>query len=221
MKIRRNILIILAIYIIVGAIVLIISICQSFTADQVLSLTQVVIEAALVPIAVFGFAITIREFSKSQGNLDIRLEFEELIGDGYSQRLDIGIPETGGKGYSIPIAAINSSPIVAIWWQVHFVIPRYLDEHQPMRISNMFAQEELGGVFTTIAKDDGYHITFLSNGLTALFQNVPLELGKLHFTIHPEFNEPREYSIPYSVITDRGKPIHNELSIKLHLGSDV
>jgi hypothetical protein len=221
MKTWRIILIILVVFIIIGAIVLVVSICQSLSTDQVLSLTQVVIEAALVPIAVFGFAITIREFSKSQGNLDIRLEFEELTREGYSNRLDVGIPETGGKGYSIPVAATNSSPIVAIWWQIHFVVPRYLDKHPPMRISNMFAHEELGGVFTTIAKDDGYHITFLSNGLTALFQNVPLELGKLHFTIHSDFNEPREYSIPYSVITDRGEPIYNELIIKIHSGSVV
>jgi len=221
MKTGQNILIILAVYFAVGAIVLIISICQSFDASQVLSLAQVVIEAALVPIAIFGFAITIREFSKSQGDLDILLEFEELTGAGYAKRLDIGIPETGGKGYSVPLVATNSAPIVAIWWQIHFVLPKYLDKHPPMPISNMFAHEELGGVFTTIAKDDGYHITFLSNGLTALFQNVPLELGKLHFSVHPEFNEPREFSIPYSVITDRGKPIYKELIIELHSAKDV
>lgn len=208
--------IILGVFSGIWLIVCTISTWQNLNVDQTLSLTQVVIEAALVPIAVVGFAITIREFSRSQGKVDIRLEFENLEGNGYTQSLNLKIPETGGKGYAISISVVNSAPHVAIWWQIQFVIPQHLDRHPPIRISQMFVKEELGGAFTTISREDGYQITFLSNGQTALFQNVPLEIGKLHFSIHPESHKPGEYKIPYCVITDRGEPSHGGLSIELH-----
>ena len=209
----RNMVLVIGIYIALSVIVAIISCLGRMTTDQVLSLAQLVTECALVPIAVVGFSITLSEFRKTQLAPSIRLYLGSLSTEQRTDAASFEAPDHGGKQHMVPILAENGAATVAVWWQVEFVVPRALFVHQPPLIDVVWSAENIGGTFTTITKADGFQITFLSKGETALFSKVPLEMGKLHFSMTSDHPIGARYEIPYMAVSDRGPAFNGTLVI--------
>jgi hypothetical protein len=59
-------------------------------------------------------------------------------------------------------------------------------------------------------------VTFMSNGHVVSYPNNPLPLGILNLPSQIRARHNKEYEIPYTIVTDHGKPFHNILKIRLN-----
>ena len=185
------------------------------------ALGQLVLEATLIPIAVFGFWYAVQEFQKGQRRPLLSLAWED---DGidhmrettvYFPRPKAGVP----KGSESPprfkqrIALYNTGENVAIWYSINLSFPpdMFFGRAIPdgwnqdlMGLSGFFGEAD-GEFWIKKERPSTRDMIFQSNGTMASYPGQRSTLGTLKFVPIPVEGQDRHtYRIRYKIYTESG-----------------
>ncbi len=196
------------------------------------ALGQLVLEAALIPVAVFGFWYAAQEFQKGQRRPLLSLAWEDDAIDhlrettAYFPRPKPGVP----KGSETPprfrqrIALYNTGENVAIWYSINLSFPpeMFFGREVPtgwnqdlMGLSGFYG--ETGDEYW-IKKErpSTRDMIFQSNGTMASYPGQRSILGTLKFVPVPtEGQDKQTYQIRYKIYTEAGASHIDSLTLNI------
>ena len=184
------------------------------------SLGQLVLDALVLPVAVVGFVVTINELRKAQAIPRLALYWESEPGV-VDRELSLPLPRHPGPASSVGgrLVAMNEGNTVAVWYSIHFDVPLHIFQAADLRVDDMPRQWVIHAGEQSDWRIDVLpqimRVAFCSNGHVASFPGYPLPLGILNFPSAKSVQHRREYTVRYTVVTDRGGPSHGSLVIQL------
>lgn len=204
----------------IGAVAL--AIARSMGINQwgdLFSLGQLIFDTLLLPAAIVGFIVAIGELRKAQAIPKLTVYWETEPGI-LGNTLDLSNrPKSASSNGARPVL-MNEGNSVSVWYVIHFDVPIHIYSAVNMRVEELPKQWVLhAGNQSDWRIDilpDKMRVTFMSNGHVASYPNYPLPLGILNLPSAISARHNKEYEIPYTIATDRGKPSYNVLKIRLN-----
>ena len=194
------------------------------------ALGQLILEAALIPIAVFGFWYVAQEFQKGQRRPDLYLSWDdEVLTNNRELSVYIQRPDTGGNKtparINRSIALHNIGDNIAVWYTINLAFPVELFRGRAvppgwdqglMGLSGFYG--EFGGkdYWSQRQMPSTQDEVFRSNGNLASYPRQKIILGTLKFVPVPEEDQAvQEYEIRYKIYTDAGPSRIDYLILKV------
>ena len=222
--------IVLGIYALCVLILLIYSSIIGFeSSGDLFSMGQLILEASLIPIAVYGFTYAVEEFKKSLERPELSLLFLDDSGNESKKiTLSSDLPEHNNieeyPRFKIPIYLKNSGDIVAIWYSIRLSIPLELLGTLHTEILNSKSlirklgfDNKLGSTqnWSSNESDGILDVRFESKGEIASYPDQELLLGVIDFSVSPNDNKyGGKFPLRYTIYTDKGISRISYLDIK-------
>jgi hypothetical protein len=223
------------VYVIVVFILAIVRIAGHQDWGDIYSLGQLLVDAILLPVAIYGFIMAAEEFRKARmvPRLDL---FWEVEPDKTEKEITLRVaplptigfqPEEEGGDLGIRPVLINSGQAIALWYMLSFDVPCEICEQYNLKHMLTGTKEygwapQLGDRSSNWRYEilpDKWRVVFLSNGEIASFPGVPLPLGVQNLNIATLFiaadKKFKEYQVPYTIMTDQGHKTEGSLLIRL------
>lgn len=195
------------------------------------ALGQLILEAALIPVAVFGFWYAVQEFQKGQRRPKLYLAWddEELT---YNKKVSLHIPRPNLSSEKTPdrlnhsITLHNEGDNVATWYSIHIEFPKELLGIKNIPhywsadlLSLLGFHPYIGDTENWLKKEttESRDVIFQSNGTLASYPKQKVTLGKFNFLPIPErVGDVQRYRIRYKIFTDAGPSRIDALELIVH-----
>jgi hypothetical protein len=188
------------------------------------SLGQFLVDVLLLPVAIFGFVLAMEEFRKAQASpsLDLYWETEaskhekEIVLEVPRPVKDMPLRQIVMKR-DAHLVLVNEGQAVAIWYSLRLNVPLEIAES-----ATHFCELEWRidvseqDCWQPDRSSDELRVVFLSNGRIAAYPDYPLSLGTLVVPVSAA-QEPKEYRIPYTIVSDRARPRRGFLAIRFFI----
>jgi len=191
------------------------------------SLGQLILDAALLPVAAWGLWMAVEEFRKSRRQPHLYLTWDdEVLAD--NRELTVYIKRPDVKGNKTPdrvncsIALNNDGNNVAVWYSISLSFPAglFVGRDVPsgwstelIGLSGFYSEHGGAGNWTRNQMPATREEIFQSNGNQACYPEQKITLGTLKFVPVPEgVGEFQIYRIKYKIFTDVG---HSRIDILL------
>lgn len=232
MKIKNAYIITIGILVFCGlAMVLYGVITQGEDRGTTFALGQLILEAALIPVAVFGFWYAVQEFQKGQHRPSLYLAWEDEEPSN-NKKITLQVPRPNLSSKNTPdrlnhsIVLHNEGDNVATWYSIHIEFPKDLlgikniPHYWSADLLNLLGfHANIGDTENWLKEEasESRDVIFQSNGTLASYPKQNITLGKFNFLPLPEGEgDVRRYRIRYKIFTDVGPSRIDALELIIH-----
>jgi len=190
-------------------------VASSFWRSGEVQKGQFILSAALLPIVIFGFLYTARQFRRSCRDPELDLCFDD---DQESKERVVKIPDHNRRWGFRP-RLLNTGEVVSVWYLVEINIPHILVETILPEGARRYQADEPHATGWAMERVRGSHLwvlKFRSKGKRAAYPGYEFDLPSILLDLDPRHKYEAAYPLHYRIFTEYGKCAEGYLTLLMN-----